>query len=540
MCNRQDLYFLFFVASIFLLINPGRLNLDDYHRLVSAVTMVEYGKLDLHPQYLPETGYVYYRSSDGRLFVHWGLISGMLYIPAAILGKFCRSMLPFIGQIESQSGKALLVERFLGSMLIMPSIMLANVILLQQILQRYFGIASRRILYLLLVLAFFCTQLLTYSSDSEEGFMILLFLAALIVNRECEQSWKKGLWIGTLTGLAMNSRYYIGIPVFCCFILWEVLQRKGVLQFLSYFTIALVPYALIFVLYNYARYGSFSPDGFFLTYVKYGFSPPDIVQFSYRRIANFLWERLVGQKGIFIYNPILILAPWGISILLKEGKLNIFKKHLLVLSGIIVLCYLAVHAILTWGVLDGASWGPRYLTATVPFLFLLSVPAILRVAGYCASRNANRFTLKGLSLAVIVIISGFIQILSVLGWDETEMYQGHSRNHIIQRAQNIWNISFHGNPLAPHQTRERALLADKKVEEVTNKNGELEAIKVDISSLYEGFALWPVTLGYALGWSTWKTGSVILINLASVCFFGFLCFRGTMINQSTSQTAQCL
>jgi len=256
------------MISIFLLFNPGRTNLDDYHRLVSAVSMVEYSKLDLQPQYLPETGYVYYRSPDGRLFVHWGFISGMLYIPAAILGKFCRSMLPFIEQIESQSGKALLVERFLGSVIIMPSIMIINVILLQRILQKYFNIANQRVNHFLLVLAFFCTQLLTYSSDSEEGFMILLFLAALVAIRECERNWTKGLWIGTLTGLALNSRYYIGIPIFCCFAFWRGLQRKGLFQFLTYFAAALFPYILIFFLYNYARYGSFSPDGFFQIYVK--------------------------------------------------------------------------------------------------------------------------------------------------------------------------------------------------------------------------------------------------------------------------------
>ena len=85
---------------------------------------------------------------------------------------------------------------------------------------------------------------------------------------------------------------------------------------------------------------------------------------------------------------------------------------------------------------------------------------------------------------------------------------------ILQRIQNLRDISLKGNPLAPQDNEERPLFADKIVPDRTNKGGSIKSVPVEMNPIYEGLALWPVTIGVSLGLRTWQ---VVLMLLCKFC-----------------------
>ena len=175
-----------------------------------------------------------------------------------------------------------------------------------------------------------------------------------------------------------------------------------------------------------------------------------------------------------------------------------------------------------WSDTDVYSWGPRYLTTAVPFLFILSVSGIKAIADrwlHCRMRS------------VVWVFTGFIgvasfsiQLLSMLGWEETEKYQGKSGHQIVQRASNLWRMSVEGNPWAPHENAGKRLFLYQMLDEQTNQNGEVVTLDVKVKRLYEGFSIWPVTVGYSLKWGTWVVVLLASLNFIGVLVLGYLCF----------------
>ena len=162
--EKGDGWFLGMVMAFLVLVNSGKMNLDDYHRLVGAVMMLTEGRFDLDPDFLPDAGYLYYTSKYGKLYVHWGLFSHLVYAPIVVLGEVARAISPFFMSMEHAMGRTLLLERFIGSLVIMPSVMLLNVILIKRVLKKIVGVTIRRHLYGLVLVAIGGTQLLVYSS----------------------------------------------------------------------------------------------------------------------------------------------------------------------------------------------------------------------------------------------------------------------------------------------------------------------------------------------------------------------------------------
>lgn len=521
--HKSDVLLYAFFFSVFLLVNPGKPTIDDYLRLVEAVTIVNDQRFDIAPEYLSETGYIFYPGKDGKLYTHWGLLSSLIYTPAEIIGRLLQAIYPQIREIELQQGRPLLFQRFIVTMLILPVIMLINVHLTKCILRRVFAIDSGHLTFLLLSLCFIGTQLLRYSSGFEEGFAILLCLLSILVYESSASSTSRGMGIGIIAGLTLNARY-TALPVFALFVLFEIYRREKWSNFILSSLVGFIPYAFFSILYNYIRYESFSPTAFFLFHANLGWNDYDyLVRQSLGEIIQFVVHQSVGSKGLFVFNPMLCLAPYGFWLGIKQRGLNSPTGRLMVLSSFVVIYYLVFHAVFIQGGLDPASWGPRFLTTAVPFLFLMSVPA-LKFIGQRWSGTIFSSPVKVIMIAVVVL-GFFIQVLSVLGWEETETYQGHSTNQITQRASNLWSITIDGNPFNPRSNVERPLFKNSLITEPTNKDGQLITHEFRVKELYEGFSLWPVTLGYSLRLGTGIVCIVIMVSFLACISLGVLAYR---------------
>ena len=200
--------------------------------------IVNHGRFDVDPQYLPETGYIFYPAEDGKLYTHWGLFSSVVYIPAELLGKICRVFYPGIREIEQSHDRPLLFQRFIVSMLILPGIMLMNAILMNSILRGILKIENDRLLALLLTCAFLGTQLFSYSSGFEVGLTICSCLLAIVLYESPMSGRARGLGIGLVAGFMLNARY-IAFPIFFLFPIFDLLRGRKSAHFFIYLLVGL-------------------------------------------------------------------------------------------------------------------------------------------------------------------------------------------------------------------------------------------------------------------------------------------------------------
>jgi hypothetical protein len=139
----------------------------------------------------------------------------------------------------------------------------------------------------------------------------------------------------------------------------------------------------------------------------------DILQFGYhedfdrdRGFTSPLLTGLTGQllspgKGVFWYNPLLILTLWGWR---DMGKRN---RGVTTLTAVILVVFIGVMSM--WAYWPGQwSWGPRFMTNCLPFLFL-------PVAFFVATRVFNGGGARRPLVAVVALLAGISIFVQSLG-----------------------------------------------------------------------------------------------------------------------------
>jgi hypothetical protein len=210
----------------------------------------------------------------------------------------------------------------------------------------------------------------TWSISSQElwqqGISSLL-LAALIwlaFRNERIRSDRNILAMGVLSGLFIFNRpsdIALLLPVF-----WYIVTLKD--RRILYYLGAVALFALPFLTYNLYYFG-----GLFGGYQSGGFA-----QFSLDldALAGFLGLWISPNRGLFVYSPIALLAFIG---LLRVPRLESRRvRTFIYLSVLSLVVFTAIYACYYnwWG---GGSYGPRFLTSTLPVLAVLiglSIPSL--------------------------------------------------------------------------------------------------------------------------------------------------------------------
>jgi len=127
----------------------------------------------------------------------------------------------------------------------------------------------------------------------------------------------------------------------------------------------------LFLLYNYARYGSFLQFG----YIKEGFTSP-VVTGLYGLLFSF-------GRGIIIYSPLTL--PCVIFFIISYRNFDFERSFVLGVAVLSFVIFLVVYG--KWYSWEGGCcWGPRYLLSFIPVVHLI-FPFLLS-----AARKANRLT----------------------------------------------------------------------------------------------------------------------------------------------------
>jgi len=199
---------------------------------------------------------------------------------------------------------------------------------------------------------------------------------------------KKNLFTsGILLGFSILIEYTIGLflPIFFIYFL---IEKKNLKNFFSFYLPVLF-FLSILAVYNYLCFGNFFTFSYFYSTFK------NTQRFNHP-IADGLYQLTISTwRGLFFYNPILLLSIPGAVIL--------FKKHrnqtiLFILTAIVYLVTFSMYSYFT----GGLCYGPRQIVPMIPSLILLAVPMF--------DKNYYQKALKRLKIKKEI----YLAILSIL------------------------------------------------------------------------------------------------------------------------------
>ena len=373
--NKIPALIFIFLVLIYTLTAKGYLAVPDSEfSLRTAKSIVEDGSLTIKAANF-EGGYVFH-TDDGRIYSKYGIGLALLWIPYVLAGKL---IAPLTSLPED------LIICFLISFY--NIFFGAGAAVLMFYIIKFFKGSNQVALVMafLLGLATMCWRYSVYDfSEVAQMFFFLLTIYCVLKNT------RKSLIIGGVSfGFLVLIRVanVIYLPAFLLyFFLKDKPINKKNLKHVFYFLSFVIIFGLFILFLNYIRFGNIFEFGYGNEALK--FYPATMPRNIFRLLFSL-------DKGIFIYNPLLLLGILGYFKFFK-----LFRKETIFFGSIIVL-NLCVFA--SWWLWEGGwSWGPRFLVITIP-LYLLPLFVFLR----------KKKIIKGL-LIFFVLVSFLIQIVSVL------------------------------------------------------------------------------------------------------------------------------
>ena len=127
------------------------------------------------------------------------------------------------------------------------------------------------------------------------------------------------------------------------------------------------------------------------------------------------------SRGLFVFSPIVLVAIAGFAVAMRRRTLTPLE----VLSAVAIPCVVVAIALFpVWWA--GTSFGPRFMTETLPFFFVLAIPFVDWLRGWRAEAPAGRPVLYRVALACSVV---------ALTWSVLVNAQGG-----VLRSSTCWNL----------------------------------------------------------------------------------------------------
>ena len=162
-------------------------------------------------------------------------------------------------------------------------------------------------------------------------------------------------------------------------------------------------------------------------------------------ITNTFLEALAANlvspaRGILIFSPVVALAGWGAILVIRQRSAGPIE----LVSIVILPLYLIVVSMFPewWA---GSSYGPRFMSESLPFLLILSLPAIDRLREWSADpikRKSPSFTVAVVLVLLLVMASIVINgeggmLRATTCWNAKE----GSPLNIDNRPSRVWSWS---------------------------------------------------------------------------------------------------
>ncbi|GEM_PF-6025519 len=402
---------------------------DGARRFQVTQSLVHHGWVDIQTEDLAPVG------QDGRRYAQYAIGHSLAMAPFYLLGIQAARLFP--------SRREELVEFCVSSVNLLATAVLAGLLCL---FAQALGFLPGTGVALGLLYAF-GTMAWQQSKDSFEHPQIALYLTTLffLLHRFSRTRRFSTLWAaGTVLGLALLTRYtsflaYPSVIVFFAVLAWQNPVGRRFLpwvRWLSCFFLSQIPFVAFDLWFNAVRFGSVFETGqqqLFGNIFKDGHLLAGLWGLTFR------WE-----YGLIPFNPVLILWPIGLFLMVREQKALV--GALITLVVCFPVFYGSTKAVLWTG---GWAWGPRFLVDLLPLLVLTCAPVLEGVRQRCTGRRWAPVMFR-----LLIVLSVCIQLQSVLvnynrGFTKRALQvQGHSfqasgfrESPLFLQAENIGEIS---------------------------------------------------------------------------------------------------
>jgi hypothetical protein len=166
---------------------------------------------------------------------------------------------------------------------------------------------------------------------------------------------REALWLGAWAGVLLNAKYVFALPIATGFLLiaWLLRKRRAeLLRVAGWTAVTGVPFVILALWYNYARWGSIAKTGY----------EPYLGAYFGGSIFDGAWGMLLSpNKSAFLYSPPLVLAALGMPhAIRKQPRLGY------ALAAMVVPTFLVYCTYRSWS--GDWAWGPRFFVWCVPVL----------------------------------------------------------------------------------------------------------------------------------------------------------------------------
>ncbi len=152
-----------------------------------------------------------------------------------------------------------------------------------------------------------------------------------------------------------------------------------------------------------------------VTYHYYGTLLQPYDQASKLGLPSTFFESVAAQlispsRGLFIFSPIVLVALAGLAIAKRRRMITPLEA----LSAAAIPCYLVAIALFpVWWA--GTSFGPRFMTETLPFFFVLAIPFVDWIMAWRAQRPVRRPLIYRTAIICSVVALAFSVLVNAQG-----------------------------------------------------------------------------------------------------------------------------
>ena len=400
----------FLVTTIVFSVSPVITNSDSFPTFPTAVSLVNRHtlSLDAYRHVKDIAGSYTVSRAHGHLLTSYPWAVGLFAIPAVVV----IDLLHVVGGPSADSAVsdeiANLVQLWSAS--IVTGLACATMALLAY--RRLQGPANKRRNWAMLCgLAFaFATSAWSTASRAlwQHGPSILFLAVALVAldqlfprNTDDHASQTNSIWAPLIAGLGlagavtMRPTNVVALVLATILVLWKTSGRSRAAYVIGVLAV-FIPWTLV-------------------TYHYYGTLLQPYDRASKLGLPSTFFESLGAQlvspsRGLFIFSPIVLVGAAGMVIAYRRKSVTPLEM----LSSIAIPCYLIAIALfpIWWA---GTSFGPRFMTETLPFLFVLSIPFVDWIVAWRAEKRENRPLIYRVGVIGSVAALGFSVLVNAQG-----------------------------------------------------------------------------------------------------------------------------
>lgn len=417
---------LFFVIFFAYITSPNITSFDSRWSIPTAVSMIKQGNADLneYPDLLKKEDYYHILQVNGHYYSYFPIGASLIAVPFvvvadALIGPAINHF-PQLGEaIRHRSHEPITsfdvislrqpIELVVASFLTALSALFVYLFILQRTKRSSAALVGG-------LLFAFGTSLWSVASRGlwQHGPTILISAVVLyLLIRPNPGKWRF-LGIGLLLGFSLIIRPTNAIPT--AFVLGYILVEHR--RYWWIYVLGVLAMLLPFMGYSWSIYHT---------------PLPPYYSASRLLISSSYGEALLGNlispaRGLFIFSPFLLLA--AISTFRRRRVLT----RLEIFAGLIILFHwLAISTPRYWW--GGHTYGPRYFSDVLPYLFLLLIPTLQELFG----QQRLRVTWASALFVVCIAWSVFVHAQGALNWN-AYLWNTHPTN-VDQDPARIWRWS---------------------------------------------------------------------------------------------------